>query len=124
MSVLKSMRTTLATDLSVLGVPVYPEYPLRLDPPCVYFTVPIGGPYIATAREFGTFVVSLDVVVLVEHRPPDEGREALETLLESLLLNSMDWALLGVEPPATQTIEDYTYEFLGTVVHLSKAFHL
>ena len=124
MSALRDLRDTLAADLAALGVPVHTNVAIRLDPPCVLLTAPIGGPYVNGGRELGSYVVSLDAVVLVEHRPPDEGREDLETLIEGLLRNSMDWALTGVDPPSVVTVADNASEYLGTVVHLSKAFYL
>jgi hypothetical protein len=121
---LKEIRDALVADLDPLNVPVYGSWPIRADPPCVFLAPPLGGAYVAGGREIGTYVVSLDAVVLVERRPPDEGREDLEALLELLLRNSVDWALTGVDSPSAVTIAESTYEFLGTVVHLSKAFYL
>lgn len=122
---LKELRNALAADLAVLDVPVYDSWPIRPDPPCIFLVPPLGGSYITGARQFaGSYVLSLDAVVLVERRPPDEGREGLETLVEGLLRNSIDWALSGVDPPSAVNISESSYEFLGTVVHLSKSFRL
>lgn len=124
MSKLAELRNILIQDLAVLGVPVFGAWPIRAEAPSVYLVPPLSAPYVAAGREFGSYVASLDAVVLVERRPPDEGREALELLLEDLLRNSADWALTGVDSPAAASMQDSTIEFLGTIAHLAKTFYL
>ncbi len=118
------MRDALAADLAAVGVPVFGDWPVDARAPCVFIAPPLTGYYVSGARELGTYVLSVDVVVLVEKRPPNEGRDDLETLLEGVLANTVDWALVGVDPPSGVTVSDSTIQFLGTVVHLSKAFRL
>lgn len=124
MSKLADLRALLIQDLAVLGVPVFGEWPIRAEAPSVYIVPPLATPYVAGGREFGSFVCSLDAVVLVERRPPDEGREALELLLEDLLRNSVDWGCAGVDSPTATSLQGSTIEFLGTIAHLSKTFYL
>lgn len=124
MSAIKDLRDTLVADLAPLGVSVHADWPIRAEPPCVFLAPPLGGNYVTGGREFATYILSIDAVVLVARRPPDEGREDLETLVEALLRNTVDWALIGVESPSTVNMAESSTEFLGTVVHLSKPFTL
>lgn len=124
MSTFKETRDALMADLAPLGVPIVGEWPIQASAPCVFIVPPLAGYYATGGRELTSYVYNLDAVILVERRPPDEGREDLETLLEALLLNTVDWALLGVDPPSAATVQESTIEFLGTVVHLGKTIYL
>lgn len=120
MSKMQGLRDKLAADLAVLGVPVMDQWAIRAEPPTIFLAPPLAGPYVTPANTFQTYVMGLDVVVLVLRRPPDEGRAELEDLIEGVLVNSVDWAMRSVDSPAVATITDSTFEYLGSVVHLAK----
>jgi hypothetical protein len=125
MGKMKELRTALMNDLAVLGIPVMDDWEIRADPPCIYLTPPRGGFYLQAADKFGSyFIMSLDLVVLVEARPANEGRDDLEDLLEDVLRNTADWTMTGVDPPGMASKGDSTIDFLGTVVHLDKELDL
>lgn len=119
------LRETLADDLAVVGVPVYPEWPDVVVAPCVFLVPPFAGSYVTGGRTFGeAYVLSIDVVILVAHGPVDAGYAQLETLIEAVLANSVDWSLGGVDAPSPVTVTENGAEYLGTVVHLSKPTRL
>lgn len=125
MSAIKDLRDALAVDLAPLSVPVYTQWPIRLDPPCIFLTDPVTGPYITGGQELGSYVMSIDAVVMVPAAiVEDRGREDLETLLEALLRNTVDWAVTGVDPPSSAAFESDAHELLGAVAHLGKTFYL
>jgi len=122
---LKEVRAKLMTDLAVLDIPVMDDWSIRADPPCIFLAPPQGTDYLTAGDEFALcFVMNLDVVILVEARPPNEGREELEDLLEDVLRNTVDWAFEGADSPGIASKSDSTVEFLGTVVHLAKKLYL
>jgi hypothetical protein len=122
---MKELRAALAVDLSVLNIPIMDDWSVRADPPCVFLTPPQANDYVVAGKEYGTcFVMNLDVVILVELRPPNEGRDELENLLEDVLRNTVDWSLTGVDPPGTVSKGTSTHEFMAATVHLSKGFYL
>jgi hypothetical protein len=119
---IKDLRDALITDLEVVGVPVMDDWQVRAEPPCILVGPARGGPYVTPGLEFTSYVLSTDVIVLVEMGP--DARDRLETLIENVLVNSVDWALGGVDTPPIQSVEDSTVEFLSSAVHLEKGFYL
>lgn len=124
MSAFKDMRDELAADLEVLEVSVFSSWPQRITLPCVYVMPPLGSVYISAGPSFGEYTVHADVAVLVDHDDVNEALETLETLLEGVIKNSMDWAFGGVEPPAPITVTESGADYLGAVLHLSKPIRL
>lgn len=120
----KTLRDALESDLNVISVPVMQDWLVRAEPPCILIAAPISNQYVTEGKEFGAVVLNLDVVVLVNAHPQADARNALEELLEDVLRNSVDWALIGVDAPGTASLPDSTVEFLGTVVHLGKSVQL
>ena len=121
---LKETREKLVADLEVTGVAVMDVWRITGEPPCILLVPPPGRSYVEGGKTFGEFLINVDVVVLVRARPPNEGRDELEELLEDVLRNTADWALDGVDSPAAASIPDSTVEFRGAVVHLSKPLFL
>jgi hypothetical protein len=122
---LKEARAALIADLNVLGVPVMDGWQLNAEPPCVLLTPAAGRSYVDGGEQFASFVINIDVVVLVrDSSVPDQARDALEDLLEELLRNSADWSLDGVDAPQVSAVPGSTVEFFGTVVHLGKTVYL
>jgi len=117
-----TLRDTLAADLGALDVPVLAAWPDRVTPPCVIVVPPASASYVVGGPTFGSFTVALDVVALVPHGSPNVALPALETLIEGVLTNSVDWALNGIESPGVTTIG--AAEVLGTVIHLAKTARL
>lgn len=124
MSQLKEMRDKLATDLEALGVPVFGSWPTSINLPCVYVMPPLGSVYITAGPNFREYTVNIDVAILADHDDVEASLETLETLLEAAIVNSMDWAFGGAEPPAPITVTESGAEYLGTVLHLSKYINL
>lgn len=110
------MREQLAADLRVIdGMPkVEPDWPARLTPPIIYIQPPLTD-YVLSGQAFGEYAVSLDVVIVLRDRDLSE----LERLIEGVLKNTADWALLGVDAPDVITANNNAY--FGTTIHLSKA---
>lgn len=120
MASIKALRDALASDLSPLGVTIHPAWPIDFEPPCAFVTAPLTASYVEAGPTFGTYTVNVDVVLLVPHSTADAGLDAIEALVESTLLNTVDWRCLGVDTPAPITVVETGAEYLGTVVHLSK----
>jgi hypothetical protein len=121
----KELRDQLAAELrDALDVTVFSSWPTDIVLPCIYVMPPLGDAYIQAGPNFQEFTLATDVAILVDHADVVESLEALETLIEGALVNSMDWALTSVEPPAPITVTEGGAEYLGTVLHLSKPFHL
>jgi len=123
-SVLKDLRDQLAADLEVVGVPVFASWPTRITLPCIYVMPPLGSVYIAPGSGFREFLVYTDVAILADHDDVVASLEVVESLLEAVIVNSMDWGFNGVEPPAPITVTESGAEYLGTVLHLSKTITL
>lgn len=125
---LTDLRAELAADLAAgTGVPVLSAWPARITPPCLFVTPPSTSAYVtggggAGVTTFGEYLVSADVVCLVpQATPPDIAITALDTLIESVLVNTAaDWILGagGCASPSVVTVNGS--EYLGTIVHLSK----
>lgn len=124
MAKMKELRAQLAADLAGLGVPVIDDWIIRAEPPCILLAPPIAGSYVTGSKQFATWTLNLDVIVLVQAQPYDASRAQLEDLIEDVLRNTVDWSLTGVDPPATATAPESTIEFLGTVIHLGKSLNL
>lgn len=127
MAKMKDLRDQLIADLQVVGVPVMDDWLIRAEPPCILLTPPLATPYVTGGAQFASFVMYIDVVVLVEHsdtQPDNDDRDELEGLVEDVLRNTADWALTGVDSPGTATLPDSTITFLGTVIHLGKSLYL
>lgn len=125
MGAMKDLRAQLVADLAVTGVPVMDDWVIRAEPPCIYITPPNAESYVTGGQQFGTHRLAVDVVVLVALKESDGAdRDELEDLVETVLANSADWALAGVDSPAAYSMPDSTIVFLGTVVHLAKQFTL
>lgn len=124
MATLTDVRAALAADLAVLGVPVHPSWPVNVDPPCVFIIPSLTNQYVTDGPAFREFTVSIDVVIMVEHDAVEVALNALDQLIESVIVNSMDWTLSGVDPPAPTTITDSGAEYLAAVVHLSRPIQM
>ncbi len=125
MSVIRTLRDALAADLEPLGVPVHAAWPTELDVPCAFITPPLSDAYVTGGARFGEYVMSVDLVLIVDHNEnPDAALASLEDLIEIALANTVDWALNGVESPAPINVVDSGAEYLGTVIHLSKPTRL
>jgi hypothetical protein len=127
MAVFKDLREQLAAELAEAldPVPVYASWPSSTIAPCVFLMPPLGGPYVQRSGLFGqSYILAVDAVVLVPHSTVQEAHDALEALLETVLKYSADWQLAGVDPPAAVTVTEGGAEYLGAVVHLSKAADL
>lgn len=113
---IRELREQLAADLRAVegGPTVEAEYPARLTPPILYVQPP-ETEYILSGKAFGEYAVSMDVVIVIRDRDLAE----LERLIEGVLANTVDWALLGVDAPEAITANNIAY--FGTTVHLSKA---
>lgn len=120
---LTAMRTQVATDLAPLDATIYDAWPDEPQLPCVYVSPPLDA-YVRAGQTFGDYVLSIDLVILVDHGEPDASLALLETLIEDAIANTMDWALTGVDPPSPLTMTESGAEYLGTLVHISKAFRL
>jgi hypothetical protein len=124
-SVLKALREALVSDLAALNVPVYATWPTQIDPPCLYVLPPLSAAYLTAGPNFGgEFTASLDVAIIAAHEPAGAALETVEELLELTLINTADWLLDAVEPPAPITVTDSGAEYLGALVHLSKSVRL
>jgi hypothetical protein len=121
----KTLRDVLVADLAPLGVPVYSSWPSAVVAPCAFLTPPLSGPYVTGGREFGgSYVMAVDVILLVGHSPAAAGYEVLESLVELLLANTVDWTLISVDAPSAMTVTVSGAEYLGTIAHLSKPTRL
>jgi hypothetical protein len=118
------LRDTLAADLAALDVPVHPAWPDTLVVPCVFLTPPLGGEYVTAGPTFGGYTMAVDVVILVGHAQAGTAFAALEHLIETVLINTVDWSLDGVDSPSPISVTDGGAEYLGTVIHLSKTTRL
>jgi hypothetical protein len=124
LSAFTDVRAMLAADLAAIGVTIHPSWPTSIDPPCVFIVPSLTSQYIADGPTFREVTVSVDVVVMVEHDAVEAALAALDQLLEAVLVNSMDWTLGGVDPPAPTTVTDSGAEYLAAVVHLSRPVHI
>lgn len=121
MGALANQRNALVADLAALGVPIHAAWPSAVAVPCVFVTPPIGGDYITPGPQFGgVYTVAVDLVILVEHGPAADAFAALEDLIEAALANTVDWTLVGVDPPSPISVSESGAEYLGTAIHLSK----
>ena len=112
---IRELREKLAADLAVLDVPVEPSWPDRVTPPLIFIQPPEAGSYVSGGRLFGgEYTVSVDVQIVIR----DRDLATLEELIEGVLVNTVDWGLLGVDTPAMVTANNL--EYFGTTIHLSK----
>jgi hypothetical protein len=120
-SVYKDMRDKLKADLEIIdGVQVFSSWPKQIVPPCIYVMPPLGDIYMTAGDTFRQYVVHTDVAILTDHADVDESLELLESLIEAVIRNSMDYSFGGVEPPSPMTVTEGGADYLGAVVHLSK----
>lgn len=125
MAKMKDLRAQLVADLAAVGVPVMDDWAIRAEAPCIYLIPPLGNSYVVGGPQFATYVMNLDILVLVESQAGSgEDRDLLEDITEDVLRNTVDWALTGVDSPGTASVADSTIVFLGTIVHLAKQFTL
>lgn len=115
---IRELREQLVADLAAVGVSIHDEWPDRVTPPVMFVAPALGGSYVTSGDSFGGYVVSVDVTILIR----DVDLDALEFLIEGVLANTVDWALVGVETPAVATVNGNNY--FGTIVHLSKLARL
>lgn len=111
---------TLVSDLAPAEVPVYQAWPNRPDVPCL-IVVP-GQPYIAGGQTFGSYDVRVEVLILVGHADYPIALEDLNSLIETVLANTVDWALINVEQPSLVNVG--ASSILGAVVSLAKGARL
>lgn len=119
---IRELRDQLAADLGVIGVPVHTSWPDRITPPVIFLTPPTAGSYVTGGQTFGSFVCSVDVVILAARSDTATTLDGLEDLVEGVLTNTADWSLSGVDAPGLVTISGL--EYLGTTAHLSKTARL
>jgi hypothetical protein len=91
-----------------------------VTPPATSAYIAAGAAGGGASTTFGEYVVSADVVILVPQATPALALDALEALLETVLVNTADWMLAvgGCDSPSLVTVSGVDY--LGTIVHLSK----
>jgi hypothetical protein len=123
-STFSDARTQLAADLSALGVTVHPSWPTALDPPCAFITPPISDQYLRAGQTFGEYILSLDLVLLVEHADAADALATLEGLIETAVIHTADWMLSGVDAPAPTAVAENGAEYLAAAIHLSKPVRL
>jgi hypothetical protein len=121
---LGDLRTALAFDLAPMDVTVYPAWPTELSPPCVFITPALGRPFIEAGPNFREFIVTYDLVILVDHADPGAALAQLEDLVAVAVHHTADWAMLGIESPAPTTISEGGAEYLAVIVHLGKPVQL
>jgi hypothetical protein len=115
------LRTQLAADLAVLGIPVSASWPEVLVPPCAFLVPPRSGTWVEVGPNFaGEFTVHYDLVILVDHDAAGPAVAALEQLVAVALEHTADWSLSGVDAPAPTTVTDNGAEYLAAVMHLRK----
>lgn len=119
---LTSVRAQLVADLAEAGVTVFEAWPTRVTPPCVFVTPSSAASYLAPGDTFGGYRVSLDLVLLTTQATPEIALKALDTVIETVVINTADWQLEGCESPSLVTISGV--EYLGTIVHISKQARL
>jgi hypothetical protein len=123
-SVITTMRQTLAADLAPAGVPVHAAWPERPVIPCLV-VVPGVSSYVTAnpGAPFGEYALWVDVLLLVRRDGPGlVALEALDSLLEVVLANTVDWALSAVDAPSLVAVGPQ--QVLGCLISLSKAFRL
>jgi hypothetical protein len=122
--ILGPVRETLVADLAPLGIPVTTSWPDELVFPLAFITPPINQNYLTGGDTFHSFVVALDVAILVAHGDAAASLTVLENLIEQALLNTQDWNMIAVDAPAAMTVTENGAAYLGTVIHLSKSITL
>src|SRR6187402_2584242 len=95
--------------------PIHPPYPLRVVPPCFVVGM-MPGPYVTGGQVFQSFEVLMTVIVLVPKS--DTYLDDLETMVEYVLSNTVDWGLRGVDTPSA--FNESGMEMLGTTIVLAK----
>jgi len=112
---ISELRDRLTADLkAVEGINIETGVPSRLTPPVIYVTAPPDS-YVLSGQTFGEYVISLDVQIVIRNR----DLAYMDTLIEGVLANTMDWALVGVDAPGIFSANNF--EYFGTTIHLSKA---
>ena len=96
-------------------LPVHAPYPGRVVAPC-YVVGMKPGPYILKGQVFQSFEVIMTVTILVPKS--DDYLNTLESMVEYVLANTVDWGMQGVDTPTALT--ESGMEMIGTVVSLSK----
>ena len=117
-SAITDLRTALAGDLTEINCAV--SWPDVLAPPGAFLAPPLAADFITAGPNFGEWTVALDLVLYVDHGDPSERLAELESMLQYALINTADWELTGVDPPAPAQINDDGAEYLTCVIHLSK----
>jgi hypothetical protein len=119
---LTTLRTELINDLTagfavtgtgfyVPAVHVYEAWPDTVRAPCVL--VGPDQPYVSAGQTFGMYEVHLSVSVFTSKRLAD-----LDQLIETVLLNSADWGMVGVSAPGIVTVA--AVDLLGVTIQLVK----
>jgi hypothetical protein len=116
--VIAELRSALISDIET-GLDgaalVYPPWPDRFGVPAVIIAPPLGD-YITAGQTTGSYVCRVDALCLVSKS--GDSLAALDDLVESVLENTVDWALAGVDSPSTVVVG--AAEYLGTLIHLAK----
>jgi hypothetical protein len=123
-SVIGTIRAALVADLAPLGIPVTPSWPDVLIPPCAFVVPPVANNYVSPGLTFGEYLIALDLVIMVDHADAADAMEALDTLLETALRNTVDWTLITVEGPSPAVVSENGSEYLAVLIHLSKPVRL
>lgn len=88
-------------------------------PPVLFVVPPQTQPYVIAGPTFGQHTLNLDVVILAGRSEAKDSLLQLEALIELVLVNTMDWALSGVDSPSVVTINGVDH--LGSIIHLSQS---
>lgn len=106
-------------DADPVGVSVYFAWPEHFAAPAILITTPRNGTYISGGQSFGLELqLSIDVNVLVPRSNAVAELEAINSMVETILHNTADWALTGVDGVALFNVNGGDYP--GTIMHLSK----
>ncbi len=120
-SIITTTRRTLQNDLKATRFTVLDAWPNDPKVPCIVI-VPASATYIGAGQTFGEYVINVDVLCLASRDRYTAGLAALDDMVQAVIVNSQDWALLGVETP--QLIGVGPQQVLGCVVSLAKAVRI
>jgi hypothetical protein len=113
---IQALREALRADLEGAQVKVYIGWAERVSVPCVVVVPPVTA-YITGGQFVGSYTLALDLYLLVRSGVGN-SLSTLESLIETVLIHTVDWGLSGVDGPGTLSISGADY--FGTIVHLTK----
>lgn len=118
---ISELRATLENDLRACKVQVHSAWPAAPAAPCLIVVPSTRENYVTAGKTFGEYVLNIDVLVLVS-RDRAAGLRSLDSLVEAVLANTVDWAFKGTETPSLVNVG--SQNVLGSIVQLGKAFRL